>query len=148
MKKLTAALLILSAVLGFACCGAAENVKSPESTQALARPEYEILILVDSRELYLFRDEELYKTYHVAVGRPSNPTPRGDFTITSMIKCPYAESYGSRWIGLSAPNIGIHGTNAPDSIGSEASSGCIRMKNGDVEELFDLVGIGTKVFIL
>jgi lipoprotein-anchoring transpeptidase ErfK/SrfK len=106
------------------------------------------LILVDTRQLFLFRNEELLKTYHVAVGRPTNPTPRGDFTITSMIVYPYAEAYGSRWIGLSAPNIGIHGTNDPDSIGYEASSGCIRLKNEDIEEIFDLICVGTKVFIL
>lgn len=148
MKKLIMTALLLFISGGFSCCGSAPSALSPEAARVVYQPSYEILILVDSKQLFLFRDEELYKTYHIAVGRPSNPTPHGDFTITAMIRCPYAEAYGSRWIGLSTPNIGIHGTNDPDSIGSEASSGCIRMKNEDIEELFDLVDIGSKVFIL
>lgn len=58
---------------------------------------------------------------------------------------------GSRWIGIWRPGVegyGIHGTNDPASIGSLASLGCIRMRNADVEELFELVGVGTPVFII
>ena len=42
----------------------------------------------------------------------------------------------------------IHGTNEPESIGSAASSGCIRMLNEEVEELYDAVQIGTKVIVI
>jgi lipoprotein-anchoring transpeptidase ErfK/SrfK len=52
---------------------------------------------------------------------------------------------GTRWMGLSAAGYGIHGTNAPGSIGKAASHGCIRMRNRDVEELFELVGVGVTV---
>ena len=48
-------------------------------------------------------------------------------------------------MGLSAAGYGIHGTNAPRSIGKAASHGCIRMRQRDVEELFELVGVGATV---
>ena len=52
---------------------------------------------------------------------------------------------GSRWIGLSEKGYGIHGTNAPGSIGRNVSHGCIRMRNRDVEQLFELVKVGDVV---
>jgi lipoprotein-anchoring transpeptidase ErfK/SrfK len=54
---------------------------------------------------------------------------------------------GTRWMGLSKDGYGIHGTNAPASIGHAASHGCIRMRQQDLEELFDLIPVGTAVKI-
>lgn len=147
MKRLVLYFLVFITVAGYGCSNT-DSAAVPQDKQALARPTYEILILVDSKELFLFKDEELYKIYQIAVGRSSDPTPKGDFTVTSMIKQPYLDAYGARWIGLSIPNIGIHGTNDPGSIGTCASSGCIRMRNEDIEELFQYVSVGMKVFIL
>ncbi len=56
--------------------------------------------------------------------------------------------FGSRWMGLNVPwggKYGIHGTNQPGSIGFNASAGCIRMRNKDVEELYNLVEYNTTV---
>ena len=55
---------------------------------------------------------------------------------------------GTRWMGLSAPGVGIHGTDEPGSIGWNASHGCIRMQVVDSEWLFDHVRVGTTVFIV
>ena len=55
---------------------------------------------------------------------------------------------GTRWMGLSAPGVGIHGTDEPSSIGWNASHGCIRMQVVDSEWLFDHVRVGTTVFIV
>jgi lipoprotein-anchoring transpeptidase ErfK/SrfK len=52
---------------------------------------------------------------------------------------------GTRWIGLSRKGYGIHGTNSPSSIGRNVSHGCIRMRNRDVEQLFEMVSIGDSV---
>ena len=52
---------------------------------------------------------------------------------------------GTRWLGLSRKGYGIHGTNRPNSIGRNASHGCIRMRNREVEELFKMVAVGEKV---
>ena len=81
------------------------------------------------------------------MGKPLTPTPKGDFTIINKAMNPRGP-YGTRWMGLSKPHIGIHGTNNPASIGKAVSHGCIRMMNKDVEELFDLVEIGTRVSIV
>ena len=138
--------LFAAAALLLAGCAPVSRPAAGEETHE--KPSYEILVLIETNELFLFCDEELFKTYPVAVGRVRHPTPRGEFTVTSMIERPYTEAYGTRWIGLSAPNIGIHGTDDPSSIGKEASGGCVRMKNADIEELFTYVSLGMKVFIL
>ncbi len=52
---------------------------------------------------------------------------------------------GTRWMGLSIPGYGIHGTNEPHSIGKAASHGCIRMARADLEEFYPLVQVGDTV---
>jgi len=54
---------------------------------------------------------------------------------------------GTRWMGLSVPGVGIHGTPNPASVGYSISHGCIRMKKRDAESLFRLVRVGTRVWI-
>jgi hypothetical protein len=54
---------------------------------------------------------------------------------------------GTRWVGLSEKGYGIHGTNAPGSVGHAASHGCIRLRNHDVEKLFTMVRVGDAVEI-
>lgn len=107
---------------------------------------YKIAIHIKPRQLALFHESKLQKTYPVAVGKPSTPTPTGEFTIINKAVNP-GGPFGTRWLGLSKPHIGIHGTNNPASIGQAVSKGCIRMYNKDVEALFPLVGIGTPVSI-
>jgi len=72
--------------------------------------------------------------------------PAGTFTIINKQVNP-GGPFGTRWMGLSQPHYGIHGTNNPASIGTAASNGCIRMYNEDVNELFNLVSVGTPVTI-
>jgi lipoprotein-anchoring transpeptidase ErfK/SrfK len=55
---------------------------------------------------------------------------------------------GTRWMGISSPGVGIHGTPDAASIGYSASHGCIRMRIPDAEWLFDHVEVGTPVFIV
>jgi lipoprotein-anchoring transpeptidase ErfK/SrfK len=55
---------------------------------------------------------------------------------------------GTRWMGLSAPAVGIHGTPDAASIGYSASHGCIRMRVPDAEWLFEHVRVGTPVAIV
>lgn len=88
------------------------------------------------------------KSYRVAVGNPSTPTPVGEYEIVYKGK-DWGPSFGPRWLGLNVPwgFYGIHGTNRPNSIGQHLSHGCIRMQNRDVLELYDLIPVGTKVTI-
>lgn len=113
------------------------------------RVTYRITINTQAHTLTLFRDNVVYKTYRVAVGKPSSPTPKGTFKIINRAVNP-GGPFGARWLGLDAPNgdYGIHGTNNPSSIGKNVSNGCIRMYNKDVIELSSLVPIGTVVRII
>jgi hypothetical protein len=118
-------------------------------------------------KLYLYQDGQLVKTYTVAVGQPAWPSPVGTFVIISKVVNPTWIPPNSSWaagakpIGpgpsdplqarvmwLSAPAVGIHGTNEPWTVGTHASHGCIRMRVPDVEDLFTRVFVGTQVQIM
>jgi len=88
------------------------------------------------------------KSYTIAVGNPSTPTPVGEYKIVYKGK-DWGPSFGPRWLGLNVPwgIYGIHGTNKPSSIGQHKSHGCIRMLNRDVIELYEMIPPGTKVTI-
>ena len=111
--------------------------------------EGEISLAVDAlnRTLTVLVEGRPYKTFPVALGKFDTPTPIGLFTITQ--KDAWGEGFGSRWMQISVPwgVFGIHGTNKPWSIGGFESHGCIRMHNSHVEQVYEWVGIGTRVFI-
>lgn len=101
-----------------------------------------------------------FKSYSVGTGKNDN-TPRGDFIIDLKQKepvwykdnskpIPYGDpenALGTRWMAISSPGFGIHGTWEPDSVGKASSAGCVRLRNEDVEELYSLVKEGTPVHI-
>jgi lipoprotein-anchoring transpeptidase ErfK/SrfK len=100
------------------------------------------------------------KTYRVSTGI-NNSTPVGVFKVVNKIINPpwYTAGgvippdspkniLGSRWLGLSAQGYGIHGTTEPGSIGKQVTSGCVRMNNSDVEELYGVVPDGAEVVIV
>lgn len=110
--------------------------------------------------LTLKSNGEFVRTYRVATGK-SNITPVGNFKITSKLIRPSwthggrvipPESpeniLGTRWLGFDIPGYGIHGTTEPQSIGTQATAGCVRMLNNEVEELYDLLPRGTEVTII
>ncbi|NLJ78160.1 MAG: L,D-transpeptidase family protein [Tissierellia bacterium] len=109
-----------------------------------------ILIEVDKKRLSVidYRSNKILGEYVVATGRTDSLTPLGTFRIAE--KARWGEGFGSRWLGLNVPwgNYGIHGTNNPGSIGYNASAGCIRMRNKDVEQLYEMVDQGTIVSIV
>ncbi len=104
------------------------------------------------------------RTFSVATGRSEEDTPVGTFPVVMLVKNPWYlkqnipggdpnNPLGSRWIGLEVPGTdgsqyGIHGTNQPDSIGAHQSAGCIRMRNEDVNWLYEYVRVGTWVSIV
>ena len=126
------------------------------------KAKFSITVNKSQKILILKADGQIFKTYKVATGKEKTPTPVGTFTITSKIVDPPwyklngkmipagdpANQLGSRWLGLSKPSYGIHGTIDPASIGQNATEGCVRMKNSDVEELFSIVPEGTEVAIV
>ncbi|ABF40730.1 ErfK/YbiS/YcfS/YnhG [Candidatus Koribacter versatilis Ellin345] len=147
-------------VLLLAMRATAQTVQATEARPMEApRPTRLILVSIPDRKLALLEDDKVVKVYPVAVGKDSTPSPEGTFTIKSHVTNPtyYHEGkvvapgpqnpLGSRWMGLSEKGYGIHGTNAPKSIGKAASHGCIRMAKKDLEELFTLVKVGDGVDI-
>jgi len=125
--------------------------------ESQARAQRRILVSIPDRKLAVMEADRLVKIFSTAVGAPKTPSPSGSFQIVNHIPHPTwytkgkvvapgpANPLGTRWLGLSRKGYGIHGTNAPGSIGKNASHGCIRMRNRDVEELFEMVDVGDAV---
>jgi len=122
-----------------------------------SRPARRIIVSIPDRKLAVMEDDRLLRVFETAVGAPKSPSPTGTYKIINSIADPtwYTKGkivppgkcnpLGTRWLGLSVKGYGIHGTNVPSSIGRNASHGCIRMRNRDVEELFKMVAVGDQV---
>ncbi|TYQ17792.1 UNVERIFIED_CONTAM: hypothetical protein Cloal_0164 [Acetivibrio alkalicellulosi] len=105
-----------------------------------------IIIDKDSFKLILLLRGDFKVSYTIAIGKSSTPTPVGEYKIINKYMNP-GGPFGTRWMGLSRRNYGIHGNNDPDSIGTMASLGCVRLHNEDVNQLYDKVYIGIDVII-
>ena len=126
-----------------------------------------VVIMRGSNRLLFFDHVKLVRWFGVATGQASFPTPLGNYEIVTKQLNPWwypppsdwakdadpvppgpGNPLGTRWMGISAPYVGIHGTPDAASIGYSASHGCIRMRITDAEWLFRHVEIGTPVFII
>ena len=107
-----------------------------------------IHIDVEAKRLTLFQGDEIIMRCAVATGAWDTPTPLGIFRINSRFSGQLG-GFGTCFLGLNVPwgQYGIHGTNKPESIGGNASHGCIRLNNADAEKLYDRVPDGTVVVI-
>jgi len=131
---------------------AAEGVRAAD-----APPARRIVVSLPDRKLALIENAEIVSIYPVAIGAPHSPSPVGTFNVVTRVANPTyykpgkvigpgaANPIGTRWIGLSAKGYGIHGTDSPRSIGFAKSHGCIRLRNEDVERLFERVRAGDVV---
>ena len=118
-----------------------------------------VLVSVPDRKLAVIEDGNVVATFSIAVGAEASPSPTGEFQIVSRVSNPTYyrpgmvipsgkdNPVGTRWVGLSQKGYGIHGTNAPRSIGHAASHGCIRLRNRDMERLFTMLRVGDVVAI-
>jgi lipoprotein-anchoring transpeptidase ErfK/SrfK len=139
--------------------GRAVQATAAEPPAASARPAAvrRVVVSLPDRTLALVENDRVVRVYAIAVGADQSPTPVGTFTIVNRISNPTyyrpgqiilpgaANPLGTRWMGLSIKGFGIHGTDTPSSIGFPRSHGCIRMRNRDVEELFERVRPGDVV---
>jgi len=126
-----------------------------------------IVIRRESHRLSLYSGMRLRREFRVATGTTRYPTPLGRFRVVVKWRHPWwyppdsdwardkqpippgpTNPLGTRWMGISSPGVGIHGTPEPGSIGYSVSHGCIRMRIPDAEWLFERVTIGTPVFIV
>jgi lipoprotein-anchoring transpeptidase ErfK/SrfK len=138
---------------------------------APAHAGFQRVLFVDLTRLRIYCSAN-GKYYPIAAGNKekdgNSHTPKGRFTIIEkgkdplyydvngkLVAGPYRTDknnvYGTRFIRLdkviSGRNLGIHGTNEPELIGTYSSHACVRMNNADVEELFDLIDVGDRVEI-
>lgn len=123
-----------------------------------------LIVSLSERRLNVYREDKLQSSYEVAVGQAEWPTPTGRFQVQQMIESPTwrhpitkevvppgpDNPLGSRWIGFwSSPDwqVGFHGTQETDLLGQAASHGCIRMRESDIQELYNQIEVGTVVII-
>jgi lipoprotein-anchoring transpeptidase ErfK/SrfK len=154
---------------------AADDVEN-ETNETTEEPEPEpitTLVKIDTKTSMLTVHEhgKLVAAYPVTVGSEQTESPTGDWKVVSIIKMPTfrhdksmlkkgvrSDVYhmlpsgpnnpvGVMWIALNKSGIGLHGTNAPDSIGRNASHGCVRLANWDVVRLAEKIKAGVPVSI-
>ena len=142
--------VMVVAVMLAAVPAAAENA-------AATAPARRVVVSIPDRKLAVIEDGTTVEVYDVAVGKPSTPSPVGTFTIVNRLAHPTyyrpglvippgdRNPLGTRWMGLSEKGYGIHGTSEPASIGHAKSHGCIRLRNGDVERLYERLRPGDVV---
>lgn len=126
--------------------GAADGGKSAE--MPFFTSPLRIIVDKQKHRLAVISGNIILRNYEVGLG--GGRTPEGEFEISDKVVNPNGRDngeFGSRGMQLSDTNYAIHGTNEPDSIGKDESKGCIRMKREDVEELFAMAPMGTKVEI-
>jgi lipoprotein-anchoring transpeptidase ErfK/SrfK len=145
----------LVAVLALVGSAVAQEAGSPEQN----RIKRTVLVSLRDRKLAVLAGGNVLALFPVAVGAAGSPSPTGEFEIVNRISKPtyYHEGVvippgkdnpiGTRWVGLSEKGFGVHGTNAPKSIGHAASHGCIRLRNRDMERLFTMLRVGDVVEI-
>ena len=118
-----------------------------------------VVVSIADRKLAVLESGNVIATFDVAVGAAVSPSPTGEFQIVSRVSNPTYyrpgtiipsgkdNPVGTRWVGLNQKGYGIHGTNAPRSVGHAASHGCIRLRNHDMERLFTMLRVGDVVEI-
>ena len=128
-------------------------------------PKVNFRIIVDkfSNSLTLYNNDKFFKKYPVRTGVYEYQTPAGKYKIESKVKNPDwnkpdtgekihsgdpRNELGTRWMGFEGSALGIHGTIKPETIGKYASNGCIGLYIKDVEELYDLIPLGTEIEII
>ena len=136
------------------------NVIHPGQILKVIKCPFSLVIDKSQNLLFLKRKGEIIKTYVISTGE-NNSTPVGVFKIVIKLINPTwfktgavippdspENILGTRWMGLDIEGYGIHGTREPEKLGQHVTSGCIRMSNEDVEELYGIVPMGTKVVIV
>lgn len=152
--------------IGFAmlaCVLAAATLATAQTTAQtpplLSQLKRRVVVSIPDRKLAIIENDSVVRIFPVAVGAGVSPSPTGEFQIVNRLANPTyyhpgtvippgdSNPIGTRWVGLNKKGYGIHGTNAPKSIGKASSHGCIRLRNSDIEQFFPLVGVGDTVEI-
>jgi len=143
------------------------TVLHPGDRLRVFKGTFSLAVSKSRNDLLLKADNRFFKRYRVGTGK-FGTTPTGSFVIVDKIEqppwwrpdgqmIPFGDKenvLGTRWMSIQATSAtnavrgyGLHGTWEPETIGRQASAGCIRLVNSEVEELFLLVPAGTRVVI-
>jgi len=137
----------------------ASTAYGQNAAAVVPRARRQVVISIPDRKLAVIENGVVLRTFAVAVGASVSPSPTGEFEIVNRLTEPTyyhagvvipagpTNPLGPRWVGLNKPGYGIHGTNAPGSIGKAASHGCIRLRNRDIVLMFAMVSVGDTVEI-
>lgn len=121
-----------------------------------------MIVFLERFEMWVFIDDIFFRRYQVGIGKENKTPPMITTVSNSLARNPSYRSpegkmvppdhpdnpIGTRWIGFEyGQGYGIHGTREPETIGKPSSNGCIRLRNEEVEELFDYVMVGDEVVI-
>lgn len=129
----------------FAARSATYGQQAAETSAAAGRL---VWVELDAKRLTVYENGAAAAVFPIASGAGGTPSPIGVFRISSRFT-PEMSGFGTRFLGLNVPwgSYGIHGTNRPDSIGQNASHGCIRLLVGDAEKLYSLLSLGVRVVV-
>ena len=140
--------------------GLKNDIIRPGQKLKIPKGHFSIVVDKSQNQLMLTEENQFINTYTVATGK-DNSTPVGTFRIVNKLTNPvwYKEGavvpadspeniLGTRWMGIDKEGYGIHGSVDPTSLGQHVTAGCVRMSNSDVEELYDIVPVGTEVTIV
>lgn len=145
-------------------CNGIDNPKSLRIGQKLKVPNVNFSLRVDVAQntMALLNHGKLFKLYLVRTGREKGATPAGEFKILNKKSAPTwrpgdgrvylpgdpNNELGTRWMSFQGDILGVHGTLHPETLGNYASNGCVGLAKEDVEELFDLLTVGTPITII
>jgi lipoprotein-anchoring transpeptidase ErfK/SrfK len=141
----------------WAAPGFAQDHRSARQSQSQSKRQ--VLVSIPDRKMAVIENGFVIRTFAVSVGAPVSPSPTGKFKIVNRLAAPTyyhagvvippggRNPLGPRWVGLNKRGYGIHGTNAPGSVGRAASHGCIRLRNRDIVQFAKLVNVGDSVEI-
>ena len=132
-----------------------------DSSVTLSLDPYFLQVLLSAHKVRVWRSGKLVRTITVGVGRSALPTPAGRFYIVELLQQSDPNGvYGPYAFGLSAfsdvlytfgggpGEVGMHGTNEPNLLGTNVSHGCIRMSNANITALAHMLPLGTPVQII
>jgi len=131
----------------------------PSTSVQVSQTTWKLDVDLTARRLTVTRDCQTVRTFSVAVGKPSTPTPKGAFYLDALYQLPASSALGPFAYTLSGHSnvlftfdggegrLGLHGTNDPAGIGQAVSHGCIRMNNADIRWLVPRLPLGTPVVV-
>ncbi|GLY15580.1 L,D-transpeptidase [Kineosporia rhizophila] len=121
---------------------------------------YRLVVSMKKHSLVVLKDGKLVAEHEVGVGKAATPTPPGEYYLTELLQPSDPDgAYGPYAFGISGHSdtlkkfaggpgqLGLHGTDQPDKLGTDVSHGCLRLSNEVITELAETLPLGTPIEI-